>query len=85
MMVITAPVIYSVHAIRVRTTHEHYRTFVDYGDAEAYRERLDELRRALEKLKRERPVDPANSGWTSRRLHRRGASWSGSSSRIEEI
>jgi hypothetical protein len=43
------------HAIRVRATHEHYRTFVDYGDAEAYRERLDELRRELEKLKLERP------------------------------
>src|SRR5262249_13823724 len=42
------------HAIRVRATHEHYRTFVDYGEAETYRERLEELRRELEKLKVER-------------------------------
>ena len=39
------------HAIRVHAIHEHYRRFVDYGDAVAYRERLEELRRDLEKLK----------------------------------
>ena len=38
------------HAIRVRATHPHYRNFVDYGDAEAYREELAELRRALREL-----------------------------------
>jgi hypothetical protein len=29
------------HAIRVRGTHIHYRDFLDYGDARAYREELD--------------------------------------------
>jgi hypothetical protein len=41
------------HAKRVRTPHAHYRQFVDYGDAEAYRKRLiplrQELRRELKK------------------------------------
>jgi hypothetical protein len=38
------------HAIRVRATHEHYRRFVDYGDAEAYRDELEDLRRQLREL-----------------------------------
>jgi hypothetical protein len=38
------------HAIRVRATHEHYRRFVDYGDAHAYRDELERLRRALREL-----------------------------------
>lgn len=38
------------HAIRVRATHEHYRRFVDYGDAEAYRDELEDLRRQLRDL-----------------------------------
>jgi hypothetical protein len=35
------------HARRVRTPHAHYREFVDYGDAEAYRKRLIPLRQEL--------------------------------------
>jgi hypothetical protein len=31
------------HARRLVSSHEHYRQFVDYGDAEAYRERLKVL------------------------------------------
>jgi len=38
------------HALRVRSTHERYHQFVDYGDAKAYRERLEELRRALQEV-----------------------------------
>jgi hypothetical protein len=36
------------HARRVRGPHEHYRHFVDYGDAEGYRRRLMPLRHELE-------------------------------------
>jgi hypothetical protein len=35
------------HAKRVRAPHLHYRHFVDYGDAEAYRKRLIPLRQEL--------------------------------------
>lgn len=38
------------HAIRVRDTHGRYARFFDYGDAEAYREDLEELRAALRKV-----------------------------------
>jgi hypothetical protein len=39
------------HAIRVRGTHPHYRRFLDYGDARAYREELAELRREIQGLR----------------------------------
>lgn len=35
------------HGRRVRDPHDHYSTFVPYGDAEAYRRDLPALRRAL--------------------------------------
>ena len=35
------------HAKRVHGSHTHYRDFVDYGDAEAYHQRLAGLRKAL--------------------------------------
>jgi hypothetical protein len=38
------------HAIRVRDTHGRYARFLDYGDAEAYRDDLQELRAALRKV-----------------------------------
>lgn len=38
------------HAIRVRGTHERYRRFLEYGDAKAYRDELEELRRALREI-----------------------------------
>jgi hypothetical protein len=41
------------HAKRVRAPHPHYRDFVDYGDAEGYRQRLLPLR---EELKDEPPA-----------------------------
>ncbi len=43
------------HARRVRAPHSHYRRFVDYGDAEGYRQRWLPLRRSLE---REPPDGP---------------------------
>jgi hypothetical protein len=36
------------HATRVRGPHEHYRDFVDYGDADGYRRRLIPLRHELQ-------------------------------------
>jgi hypothetical protein len=41
------------HARRLLETHSHYGQFADYGDAEAYRRELDQLRNALH--------DPASS------------------------
>ncbi len=41
------------HARRVRNAHRHYRTFLDYGDAEGYRRELLALREQL------RELDPA--------------------------
>jgi hypothetical protein len=35
------------HARRVVAAHQHYATFVDYGDAAAYQQELPELRRQL--------------------------------------
>jgi hypothetical protein len=35
------------HAKRIRAPHPHYRGFVEYGDAEGYRQRLIPLRDAL--------------------------------------
>ena len=40
------------HARRVRAPHEHYREFVDYGDAEGYRRRLIPLRNELRDSRR---------------------------------
>jgi hypothetical protein len=37
------------HARRLLQTHSHYGQFVDYGDAEAYRNELDQLKSALHK------------------------------------
>jgi hypothetical protein len=35
------------HAIQIRGQHGHYRDFAEYGDAETYRARLEELRSKL--------------------------------------
>lgn len=37
------------HARRVISAHDHYASFLDYGDAEAYRRDLPTLRQALQK------------------------------------
>ena len=36
------------HALRVRAPHPRYRRFVDYGDAEGFRARLDALRKEVQ-------------------------------------
>ncbi|MDP3406236.1 MAG: hypothetical protein Q8S03_16220 [Brevundimonas sp.] len=41
------------HALKITSAHKRYRAFVDYGDAEGYRERLGRLREAL---RAERPA-----------------------------
>lgn len=38
------------HARRLLETHSHYGQFVDYGDAEAYRQELSQLRQALNRI-----------------------------------
>jgi hypothetical protein len=35
------------HAIRVRQPHQRYRNFLEYGDAEGYRTKLDDFRRGV--------------------------------------
>jgi hypothetical protein len=41
------------HAMRMKTMHSRYRYFIDYGDAEQYRKRIEEVRTAFEDLKKE--------------------------------
>jgi len=47
------------HALRLKTMHSRYRHFLDYGDAEQYRARVEEVRRAFDDLKKE---DEASAG-----------------------
>jgi hypothetical protein len=37
------------HAVRTKSTHQHYQRFLDYGDAEGFRDRLEELRAGIMK------------------------------------
>ena len=37
------------HAMRTRSTHRRYRQFLDYGDAEGFRDRLEEFREQVRK------------------------------------
>jgi hypothetical protein len=41
----------------VRATHEYYRRFVDYGDANAYREELEQSRKELRELEKRATCD----------------------------
>lgn len=36
------------HALRLKAVHRRYRSFFDYGDAEGYRKRIEEVRRSFE-------------------------------------
>lgn len=36
------------HALRVKSMHSRYKNFFDYGDAENYRKRIEEVRRNFE-------------------------------------
>jgi hypothetical protein len=40
------------HALRLRTMHSRYQYFLDYGDAEQYRARLEEVTKAFQDLKK---------------------------------
>ena len=40
------------HALRVRMPHQRYRGFIDYGDAQGFRSRLDELRKEVSKAQK---------------------------------
>jgi hypothetical protein len=46
------------HALRVRTPHPRYRNFVDYGDAEGFRARLDALRDEVRRSRGSAAVAP---------------------------
>jgi hypothetical protein len=35
------------HALRIKTIHSRYKNFFDYGDAEHYRQRIEEVRRSF--------------------------------------
>ncbi len=48
------------HALRVRTPHQRYRRFVNYGDAEGFRARLDALRREVHKKPAAGKAKPAD-------------------------
>ncbi len=39
------------HALRIKTAHSRYKNFFDYGDAEHYRQRIEEVRRNFEDVK----------------------------------
>ena len=40
------------HALRLKTTHSRYQHFIDYGDAESYRRRIEEIRRDFNDLRK---------------------------------
>lgn len=40
------------HAVSLKTRHSRYQHFVDYGDAEEYRQRIEEIRRDFKDLKK---------------------------------
>ena len=39
------------HAIRIRSIHSRYRKFLEYGDADEYRKRIEEVRRDFSDIK----------------------------------
>jgi hypothetical protein len=44
------------HAMRLKTMHSRYPRFLDYGDAEEYRKRLEQVRRDFEDVKKQETV-----------------------------
>jgi len=61
--------------MKLTTTHNRYRTFIEYGDAEEYRKRFDDVRKDYSDLKdannqptdNQRPSDPPKADQNSRR------------------
>jgi hypothetical protein len=41
------------HAMSLKTRHSRYQRFLDYGDADGYRKRLEEVRRDFDDIKKE--------------------------------
>lgn len=41
------------HALRLKTTHSRYQRFIDYGDAEGYRRRIEQVRRDFDDLRKQ--------------------------------
>jgi hypothetical protein len=41
------------HALRIKSVHGRYKNFFDYGDAEGYRKRIEEVRRSFKDLETE--------------------------------
>ena len=48
------------HALRMKSMHSRYRFFFDYGDAEHYRQQIEQVRRSFEEIPEETalPVEP---------------------------
>ena len=42
------------HALRLRTMHRRYSHFLDHGDAEQYRQRIEQVRRDFDDLGKEK-------------------------------
>ncbi len=59
------------HAKNVRSPHSRYSKFLDYGDAEGYRARLDEFRNRLRKGPDAGPEDPDKKQGPARAHKRR--------------
>lgn len=49
------------HALRVKSMHSRYRFFFDYGDAEHYRQQIEQVRRSFEDIPQETipPAEPS--------------------------
>jgi hypothetical protein len=45
------------HALRLKAMHSRYPRFLDYGDAEEYRKRVEQVRRDFDDLKPKSPSD----------------------------
>jgi len=43
------------HALRMKSMHSRYRMFLDYGDAEHYREQIEAVRRSFEDITADKP------------------------------
>ena len=54
------------HALRMKSIHSRYKNFLDYGDAEGYRQRIEEVRRSFRDIEGdvegERDIETADKG-----------------------
>ncbi len=47
------------HALRMKSMHSRYRFFFDYGDAEHYRQQIEQVRRSFEDIDKESATEKA--------------------------